>query len=90
MEYIELILMDCSVQQKLGFSDYYTHNTILCDTWYISYKIKLKSYVFILHVEKYRNTLDLTERIMKDLHTSFHCKHQLTKKLTHSPTHSWS
>jgi hypothetical protein len=38
--------------------------------------------VLILLVEKWSSTVNLIERIMKDLHASFHCEYQTVKKLS--------
>jgi hypothetical protein len=56
---------------------------ILWDTWYADYKKKVK--IKFLLMEKYSSTVDLTERILKVLHTalhSLHCEYQISKELS--------
>jgi hypothetical protein len=74
--------MDWSDEYKLCFIDHHKQSVILGGTWYVDNKKKDKMKMLILLLEKYNRVVDLIERIMRDLHTSFHRECQIAKKLS--------
>jgi hypothetical protein len=71
--------MDWSIEYALLIV---TDKMSFCGILGLIKKRKLNKHVLILLVEEYDSTVDIIERTMIDLHTSFYCECCIGKKLS--------
>jgi hypothetical protein len=75
VEYIEISIMEWADEYKLCCIVHCRQNVVLWDTWYMDKERNLNKGVWFC--VRRNKILNLIQRIMNDLLTSFHCEYQI-------------